>query len=534
MKMGRLRATFKRKRSLLLATILVAFLLLDGILLWYTFAFTTDEKKAALDDAPSNLIDVQRTSGKVLLLVTEDGVIGYSSGESTPYEMGENASDASIGYYTGAVAIATEGGILHYFNPGEYSPSFSMTLDGEIRIIGISETTQRDLHLPEDIVVVTSNATGTHVLILSVAGRGTVSWSYNLTSQVVAVSRSDFTRSFLLGLDNDTVYLFKLIQTSPRTIYHVPGHVKEVQLSPSGLNLAVLFGGDPSYLAMFEYSFSTPLSVTEVPSDCRNLQIQKAGSLAYLENGDEVIRVFEGNTSLKISVGDLHTYVVPSVPDVIFVSTHGKITCYKGDRGSPIWEAQVGNMTANLITDAGGSVLVGWGIRGLAIIDNSQPFAGSKAALFTVGVIVIAEALTVPIILWRKRLSKVNAKTLLVIVAGAMVGIAVTAILPDPGFSNILGGMAGYILIVAIMSAISTLVAWNSQAGLASIVIGFAVGLVISIPICLVAAFAMWANGTDVSASDFLFTLIANGLGVGLKTGVAGGVAGYVIRLISA
>jgi hypothetical protein len=191
-------------------------------------------------------------------------------------------------------------------------------------------------------------------------------------------------------------------------------------------------------------------------------------------------------------------------------------------------------MTANLITDAGGSVLVGWGIGSLAIIDNTQPFAGSRAALFTVGVIVIAEALTVPIILWRKRLSKVNAKMLVVIVAGAMVGIAVTAILPDPGFSNMLGGMAGYILVVAIMSAISTLVAWNSQAGWASIVIGFAVGLVISIPICLLAAFAMWAIGTDVSASDFLFTLIANGLGVGLKTGVAGGVAGYVIRLISA
>jgi hypothetical protein len=349
---------------------------------------------------------------------------------------------------------------------------------------------------------------------------------------VVAVSRSDFTRSFLLGLDNDTIYLFKLIQTSPRTIYHVPGHVKEVQLSPSGLSLGALYGGDPSYLAMFGYSSSTPVSVTEVPSNCKNLQLQKEGSLAYLENGDEVIRVSEGDTSVKISVGDLHSYVVPSVTDIIFVSTHGKITCYKGDRSSPIWEAKVGNMTANLITGAAGNVLVGWEIRSLTIIDNSQPVAGSKAALFAVGVIVIAEALAVPIILWRKRLSKVNFKMLFVLVAGAMVGIAMTAILPDPGFSSMLGGMASYILIIVIMSALSTLVAWNSQAGLASIVIGFAVGLVISIPICLVAAFAMWANGTDILPSDFLFTLIANGLGVGLKMGVAGGVAGYVIRLI--
>jgi len=531
-KKERLKAMYKKKRTLFFTIILIALLLVDGILLWYTFAFTTDEKKVAVESVPFDMVDVQRTSGNVLLLVAQGGVMAYSGGDFTPYEAGDNASDASMGYYTGAVAISTEGGVLHYFRPGEYSPSFSISLDGEIHVIGISETAQRDLYVPEKVIVVTSNATGTHVLVLSIAGRGTVDWSYDLTSQVVAVSRSYYARSFLVGLDNNTVYLFKLIQTTPRTIYHLPGPVREVQLAPSGLTLGILYGDDPAHLAMYGYSSSTPVSVTDLPGNCKNLQLQKEGSFAYLERGDDVMQVLDGNSSLKTSVEGLHSYVVPSVTDIVFVSTHGKIMSYKGYRGAPIWEAKVGDMTANLITDAAGYVLVGWNGTSLVVIDNSQPVTGSRTMLLAVGVVVILESTALPVVAWRKRLSKVDMKTLYVLLAGIMVGIVVSTALPDPGFTDALGGLPIYLLVVTIISAMSTVIAWESQAGVASVVIGFAAGLVISIPICLVASFFMWAVGVDFSSSDFLFSLVANGLALGFKVGIAGGLAGYLLRWI--
>jgi hypothetical protein len=149
-----------------------------------------------------------------------------------------------------------------------------------------------------------------------------------------------------------------------------------------------------------------------------------------------------------------------------------------------------------------------------------------------VGILVIIEALILPIAIWWKRLSHADMKTAYVLIAGILIGIVVTTISPDPVFIEMLGGLSVYILVVATMSAISTLAAWSSQAGLASIVIGFAVGLVISIPICLVSTFIIWASGIDISSSDFIFRLLVNGLAVGFKVGAASGIAGYLLRWI--
>jgi hypothetical protein len=531
--MDRVRRMYRKRRILFFAVILIALLLVDAGLFWYTSSFTTDEKKGTADSVSFDLIDVQRTSGGALLLVSEDGAFSYSGGNLISYEIDGSVNDASVGYYTGAVAASTKNGSLHYFEPGEYSSSFSVAFTGNIEIIGISEMMARQgVYVPEEIVIVVTNATGTRVLVLSVANGGNVEWAYDLASQVVAVSKSDYARSFLVALDNNTVFLFKLIQTTPRTIYHLLDPVREVQLAPSGLTLAILYGDDPSHLAMFSYSSTTPIHVTDLPSGCKNLQIQKEGSLAYVQCGNDVIEVLEGSSSLKTSIAGLIGYVVPTVSDSLFTSTPGKITSYKGHRSTPLWETVVGNTTAHLITDAGGNVLVGWWGRGLIIIDNSQQLIGSRTALLVVGVLVIIEALILPIAIWWKRLSHANMKTAYVLIAGILIGIVVTTISPDPVFIEMLGGLSVYILVVATMSAISTLAAWSSQAGLASIVIGFAVGLVISIPICLVSTFIIWASGIDISSSDFIFRLLVNGLAVGFKVGAASGIAGYLLRWI--
>jgi hypothetical protein len=115
---------------------------------------------------------------------------------------------ACIGDLTDAVAISTEDGFVHFFQPGQTIPDFSINVNASITLIGITETYASKGYVPDQLVFLTTNYTGTHLFVLSIPSDGAVEWTRDIETRAVATARSASTHEFAIALDNNSVYFF--------------------------------------------------------------------------------------------------------------------------------------------------------------------------------------------------------------------------------------------------------------------------------------------------------------------------------------
>jgi len=147
---------------------------------------------------------------------------------------------------------------------------------------------------------------------------------------------------------------------------------------------------------------------------------------------------------------------------------------------------------------------------------------------FLIGFLLVCEGIGIPLFIWRGQIVRLKRTALYVILIGAFAGVAIASLMTDPDPIGFFGGLSAYLALAGAISALAALVAWNSEGGIGSIVVGFATGLLISIPAAWVATFLLWSSGYDFGGADIVFGSALNGLVLGLKMGAVGGVAGYI------
>jgi len=503
-----------------LIVLIATFLLIDVGAGYYIGWYTTDTKDVQSFPLDGEVIDIARDGVFGVYVLTEGGAQNVLTGSMFPME---GARSMAVGDESGAIAVADGDGKVILFPNTSGVWAFNTTLDGDVTLLGIGERFQTPMSLPEHVLLLLDNGTGTHLVALSIQSGGTIDWSLPLTSEVVDIETSRSCRYFVLGFENDTAIKFSRLDPRPREIVQLPGDLEEVCIGRDGLILATLF--DDSMLWINSSIGSEEIDLGAQASD---LMMRENGEFIYLRTEDSVLEIEGGGVRERVTNSDLVSYTVPTVSDRLFVLTEGEMIAYHGTRAGAVWKADVD--VEDLISDPTGETI--WGVSDdqLVLVDNSAAAQGSKDAWFVFGLALIAQGAVLIALIMKDKVLKAQKDTLYVMMIGTFVGLAVAALSPWENVIEWFGSDTAYYLIATSICSIAVIVAWDSLSGLASPFLGAVTGFISAIPVGLMAAFFLWATGYVFPEDELLFNSILNAVPLGGFMGFVGGLFAYIAQ----
>jgi hypothetical protein len=324
---------FRQKRNQALIVLMAIFLLMDVGAAYYIGWYTTDTKDVESFPIDGEIIDIARDGVFGVYVLTEDGAQNVLTGGRFPLE---GARSMAVGDESGAIAVADDEGKVILFPNTSDAWAFNTTLDGDVTLFGIGERSQVPISLPEHVLLLLENGTGTHLVALSIPAGGAIEWSFPLTSEVIDIETSRSCRYFVLGFENDTFIKFSRLDPRPREVVQLPGDLQEVGIGRDGLIVATLF--DDSMLWINSSMGSEQIDLDTPASE---LMMRENGGFIYLRTEDSILEIEEGSVRERVTYSDLVSYSVPTVSDRLFVLTEGEMIAYHGTRAGAVWKADL-------------------------------------------------------------------------------------------------------------------------------------------------------------------------------------------------
>lgn len=515
-----------RRKSNIFIVLLIAFIIIDAAFAWYIINYSVGDKEVDETVLDFEIVQLERSFTNQIVVRSEEAVHLIMD---TPLSLqfSGTPTDMALGDDSNAIAVLTEDENVHYFPPGQTTEQFFTQIENASFLIGVSELYSPVGHQPEEIVVITSNASADAVHVISIDTQETV-WNYEFDSRIVDFTTSDNVGYFSVSLESNEIVHFARFSSTPRIILQFSTQVDELSVAGSGIYIAALYDNG-SKISRYSITSQEPIFTANLPQGSSHLQTRIQTEYSYVRAGNEILEVAEGEVRSRLLIESFITYTVPTVTDKIFVSLPGEIWGYKGLRGIPNWKSGVSFDVANLQTDVGGDFIVGWSGENLLLVDDTDMPLGNQTMWIALGFLVIFQVAFLLTFVWWKELKSMRRETLYVVVVGAIVGILVAYGFPDQDAIDWFG-LGAYVILAGILAAVSTLITWRTEAGLANIVVGLVIGIIMAIPLALVAHFIMAAGGHQFPDSPF-FSL-AKLIYTGLKMGLVGGVVGYIAQRI--
>ena len=511
-------------RTGILIILLIAFVVIDGVFGWYIFTYSVADKSIEEVVVPEEIIQLESSYGG-LVAVRYDDSVELILDELVGVHFSGTPIDMALGDDSNALVVLTDDQRIHYFPPGQISEQWSLDLEGAFSLVGVVEEYRSLGHVPIGLAVLTGNQSGDSVQMLSIDTME-VQWTYDFEEEVNGHSRSDNTAYFSIVSGGKRVTHFAQFSSEPRVIYELEQPVDEVAPSQSGTGVVILYD-DGTKLSGFSITSSDPLWTAELPQGSKDLQLRSRTAYSYVQSGEKVLVIEEGEVRTRIEVGGMVTYTVPKVVDKIYLSVDGGLEGYKGTRAAPNWATTSSTQMGNLLTDVGGNRIIGWQGTTVVFINDSEPPVGNELMWTIFGYLIIGQVSILLIYgLWNKIVST-RKEALYLLIGGAIAGILVAYVLPDAEAIDWYG-QGAYTVLAGAMAAISALIAWRTEAGLASVVVGVVVGIILSIPMAMVAHFIMESAGYQFLESAFYS--LAKLVYTGLKMGLVGGIVGYAAQ----
>ena len=518
------RKFLSRGRYSILIILVIVFLIADGVFGWYIVSYSVADKAVQEVELEQDILQLECSHSDLILVRFQDSV-GMVMDTTVELEFSGSPVDMALGDDSNAVAVLTENDTIHYFPPGQIAEQFYIELDGAVALIGIAEQYSSTGYNPLSIIAIATNDSGDSAHVLSIETRETI-WTYDFEGNVTDFTRSDNTGYFSVVIDGRKVIHFAQFSSTPRMTYDFDTPVDEVQLSGSGTAVVVLYDLGTK-LSRFTTTSSGPVWTANLPEGSSDLQLRNKATYSYVKLGKEVFVIEDGVVGSRIQVEEMITYTVPTVIDKIYISIPGELWGYKGTRTAPNWVGPTPVDIENLKTDTVGYTIIGWSERTIVQVNDSDMPLGNDALWIILGFLLIGQVALLMIYSWLDKLMGTRKETLYVMVAGAIAGILVAYILPDQSAIDWFG-MGSYIILAGTMAAIATHISWRTEAGLANIVVGLVMGIILAVPLALLAHFLMEVGGYHFADSSFYS--IANLAYTGLKMGLVGGVVGYVAQ----
>ncbi|MEM0449470.1 MAG: hypothetical protein QW520_06590 [Methanomassiliicoccales archaeon] len=486
----------------------------------------------------NDTVYVDRSSKGFIYVLDRENVTRLSASGSFTYSMPCAPISLQVGRESNSMAVSfANASVALYLSEEEY-PLWIRRVNGTPLVIAISEKGTQFGYTPDVVYVITSYDSVKALVGLSALKHGEEVLYYEFQGVLNHVSYPDNTHYLALTVNNSHVVIFNKGATSPLGWISVSGQVLETNLGAAGRHLAILYlqNGDHKVSVFSLPSLIHKQTVSVEGKNVKNLLLHGDSGIIYIKSDNKIMRcdVEKENCFKAIrEIPELDNFVIPSVTDENFVSSPGKIQTFVPGMVVAKWSCLIGGEPVLLITDAGGWQVIGYDSNRLVIIDNTRNYSGSGTFWMALGVLVIFQISTVLLTHYWNRLKSLDAKRVIVLFCGAIAGVAVGSLFVDLRFVEWFSNELIYLIICGSVAALTCLLSWESQAGLAGMVFSTVFGLPLSVLFSWLAAFFIWTQGYEFPGSDEAFTTAALSLMTGLRMGFTGGIIGWILfRLV--
>ncbi|MEM2943773.1 MAG: hypothetical protein QW087_03435 [Methanomassiliicoccales archaeon] len=523
----------KQRKRFTISIVLVIIICIDLALIYYNLTIATDEKKVEIATLPSDVLEVKFAVPDRVLVRTNDSILALEDGNTLEYFISGHPTDYIVGSMTGAVAILIGSNMISYYEPNNNSALFSIELNGSIDLLGISEKYAMGLYRPTQIGCIIRNDTSTCLMQISVSSGGAILWKYEFHEEIVEVSTAKNANGIAIALENNTVYYFRATDSKPRAILQFSERIKKLEVSPSCVYLAVLYGDESVHLAHIDLYRDYIVWTADLPLNSTSLFMHGEAESYILRSDDSLIFVNETIITPIISIPNIEEVAVPSVSDEFFVVTSDKIEKFQLGRATPIWRADTTLLNSTrLAVDTTGSSLVIWSRNHYALIDDSEATYGNSALTRAIGFLIIAEIVLIPVYHWRRKIVNFNRHHAFVLFLGALGGAIAYSVMEGLTAGEHSATSILLTILAAFIAASSSLVSWKSEGGLGGIIYGSVAGLLLSIPVSLCAQFITWSFEMDIPSFDSSFATIIYGFLMSVKIAPVGAVIGAIYNKV--
>ncbi len=516
---------FRRDRKRLL-TLIVSLLMLSNVLFgYYILEYSTGNKEVDEHVLENEVLDVSRSQYNQIAVMTTEQVFLFTPQGLLPVAIDGAPMDMEMGDITGTLAVLNDNGTVYYFRSGSTTPLFHTVLNGSARLVGITEQYATPSYIPENIAVFLENESGDHLVLLSIEEEGNVSWEHTFSYQVTAYNDAPNGRYISIGLENGSVYVFSKSNNVPREILQIGSVPMEIDMTMSGTGLGVLYG-EGKKMGLYTFDSQPPLWDYDLISEGSGLVVQREGGSAFVSMGNKILKVERGELVSVTDVESLVTYSAPVVSDWVFASTPDEIIAFRGERSGAMWSSDIETGASGIVTDAGGNLVIFWVDNTLGLIENDDAIAGSSTLWAVFGFLIISQSVALPVLSWWKRIYEKRKEIGYLLLAGALVGVTISGVFPNAEAVAWYGSTEAVMALAAALCALTSVISWRADAGLANLAVGFTMGVLLAIPMALIGHFTLSVVGYQFA--DTAFHSIVNTMVTGLEMGVAGGVVGLI------
>ena len=516
----------KRRRRTLIGSMIAIFLVVDIALAAYTVFNTTAEVPAVSQGIPPSIRSVQISSFGTVAYETSGGVYLPTSGGLRLLMGSIGPAVARIGDRSDAVAVLTENNTILYYPPGLTEPAFSKTLAGQVRLVGITEIFGREHGIPVGVQVILTNSTGSYVMSLATTD-GRVASTLKLGGNVTAFASSPDVSYTAIACDNGSVVV--VFRTNQAFFNSVKlGGVEELVVKGAGDQFFALSNTSEKKVLKYYIEEKTPRLNFTVPAGAHDLRLKEPTGQIIVRVGDALYGVEGAGVVQIIEVPGAQAFAFSQVGGRTFVAMDREILAFIQGMQVPLWRASTPYATTNILTDYAGGSIYAWSPEELYFVDNSLPVMGAHSMWLLLGLTVVAEGVVLFAVGYGGQLRSMGRKAGYVVIAGAFVGILAVALFQSAGVADWFGGELNYAIMAAALGGIAALITWNSQSGLFGLVLGTVGTAMLAIPIGWLAGFILWSNGFSFPPGDQFVLSAANGVAVGIVSGLGGSIAGYI------
>ncbi|HTY46738.1 MAG TPA: hypothetical protein VMB46_03625 [Methanomassiliicoccales archaeon] len=521
----------RKKRRLVLALMLVVFIVADVLFAYGIATFSTAKVSAQIVDEPFSLYNISENVYGTQLWTTSAGAYLGSVGGLAQLQVNGTAKQAALGYESGAAVVLTNDSNVQYFPPNSRSAAFEIHVNGTPVLLGLTERYSSNDYRPWDIVLLDTNTSGSFIVTYFVSSPLGPPLIRSLSTAPLSFGITPSMDYVLLGYENGTIATFRTYDKVFTTFVNCDGPVRSLAMNGDESAYAAIAGNGSLALYGFDLDSIVPYLTRSVPSDSQGLIIRNDKS-AFYTAGDEVFKEARDGGESTLKVSGMTSFSVALVSDRIAVTTPGKTLGYVLGQDVPVWECSTGLNGASVLSSIDGNSVLAWSGTKIAAMDDLRVQLGDGTLWVVLGVLVLVEPLSLAVVAFEKRIRALGIGILFAIAVGAIAGVVIATAVQDAAAIGWFGGQLSYAFISAAIGAVACLFSWVSGKAVTSVIIGTAAGFVSSIPIALIAAFALWATGYSFPGSDPVLGSGLNVVSAGFYGGVAGAIAGYALAYL--
>jgi hypothetical protein len=513
-----------------LLALLLIFLILDVVLIDYTFTQTSDSKKGVLLQSDLLVSKALTSAFSHTVIEAQGSLYMVLPAGLTKFEGSDNLTSFAFGHNSEAVAVITDHRVLKYYRRGDDQPQYSTTLQYDTEVLCIREIATGHDFVPVDIALIFHNQSGSYFVPASLSGQWSPDSPKILPGNVIATASARSGGYISIACDDGSMATYRLGHDESISVLTLQGQVKDMIMLDNGMKIFILH--NDGTILVVKPSDGFIYGWTNLSAAVQSLVLGEDGVSVYTLDEEQLMLVSGESGSLIFAGEDITAFAISGMGNYV-ICQKDRVSFHNIGNEKVPWTSEVQGTCIGAETDFSATFILVWTEDGQLIdFDNSIPSSGDRDWWVVIGALLIIELLVLIGLAWGKSIMSHGSHGLIAMFGGAFAGIFMLIIFPSQSGLDWFGGEIPLAIIAMVSGAAAAYIAWESGSGAWGVILGSITGIITSAITGLIVMFILWISGTDFGGQDVFFYTLVNSVPSGFIAGIAGGVVGLILSYV--